>query len=340
HQDVDVLAGALAKGRELVADVGEHVAVGIQLGAVAAAAGEARRVLVGLVDVEDHRIGLERRPALLAHLLAEVHHVLQRLEPWDLHGLPARDPVGAAVRPVDAHALAHGPAEQLVDRYAERARLDVEQRGLDGRDRLLHDAARGLAPHGVEQGDDGLPGPRVLADDQWDQAVDDGGDAEAAEGLVVLAPAHEAVVRDDLEEVEVAIAGVGVQVLDSFDLHAGLLAGCWRTPASLTSVPQPGPVGRIRWRSVMGGGPGYRSTRMSTSRPTPSRNAASSSRSAPMMRRSALSEGTSGLGRAKPGMCGRGAPSSNRKMLALRAVKPFATTSLPWATTSARERIG
>src|SRR5260370_738460 len=128
----------------------------------------------GTFVVAGHGMGLESRPALLARPLAEVHHVLQRLEPWDLHSLPARDPVGAAVGPVDAHALAHGPAEQLVDRHAEGARLDVEQGVLDGRDRLLHDAARGLAPHGVEQGDDGLPGPRVLADDQGDQAVEIG----------------------------------------------------------------------------------------------------------------------------------------------------------------------
>ncbi len=63
---------------------------------------------------------------------------------------------------------------------------------------------------------------RVLADHERGKALDGGGDAGAAERLVVLAPAHPPVVGGDLEEVEVALAGVRVQRVEARDLHAGL----------------------------------------------------------------------------------------------------------------------
>src|SRR5438128_2179091 len=112
------------------------------------------------------------------------------------------------------------PAHQLVDGNAEGARLDVEQRVLDGGDRLLDDAARRLPAHRVEGRDDRFARARVSADHEWHQPVDGRADAETAERLVGLAPAHDAVVGGDLEKVERALAGVGVQVLETSDLHA------------------------------------------------------------------------------------------------------------------------
>src|SRR2546428_7751280 len=118
--------------------------------------------------------------------------------------------------------LALGPPEQLVHGNAERRGLRVEQHVLDGGDGLLDHAARRLPAHGVERGDDGLAGARILADHQRRQAVDGRADADAAEGLVVLAPADDAVIGGELEEVERALAGVGVQVLETRDLHPAL----------------------------------------------------------------------------------------------------------------------
>ena len=53
------------------------------------------------------------------------------------------------MRPVEPDALAHRAAQQLVDRDAERLRLDVEERVLDRADRLLDHAAARLAAERV-----------------------------------------------------------------------------------------------------------------------------------------------------------------------------------------------
>src|SRR5229473_1117970 len=63
------------------------------------------------------------------------------------------------------------------------------------------------------------PGTRVRADERGREPGDGRGNADAAEGLVVLAPAHEALVGADLEEVEVAPPSVGMQRFDRGDLH-------------------------------------------------------------------------------------------------------------------------
>src|SRR5262249_16945709 len=124
-----------------------------------------------------------------------------------------------AVRPVDADAIADRTAEELVHRDAEGARLDVEQRVLDGPDGLLDEAAGGLAAQRVHQGDVGLPRPRVLPHEDRGALGDHPGHAGAAERLVVLAPAGDALVGADLEEIVVAPAHVGVQGVDPGDLH-------------------------------------------------------------------------------------------------------------------------
>ena len=126
------------------------------------------------------------------------------------------------MRPVEPEPLALGSAEQLVHRDAEGARLRVEQRVLDGGDGLLDHPAGRLPAHGVERGDDGLAGARVPADHEGGQAVDGRGDAGATERLVVLTPADDAVIGGELEEVEDALAGIGVQVLEARHLHAAL----------------------------------------------------------------------------------------------------------------------
>ena len=218
HEDVDVRAGALTKRGELLPERPQDVAIGVQLGE-AAPAREAGRVQVRVL-AEDEHVGLERGEAALAYFLAGVHHVLERPQRRDLHRVRPGEPIRAAVRPVETDALAHRPAQHGVHGQAERLRLDVEQRVLDGADRLLDDAAAGLPPDRVEQGDDCLVRRRILADDLRREAVDHGGHAEAAERFVVLAPADQALVGADFQEIEVTLAGVRVQMLDLRDLHA------------------------------------------------------------------------------------------------------------------------
>ena len=110
---------------------------------------EARLVHVGRVEVEAEDVGLERLEAALLHVLAELHHVVERAHRLDAHHLGIAEAVAAAMRPVERQAVAHRPAEQLVDRNAQRLGLDVEQRVLDRGHRLLVDAARRLARDGV-----------------------------------------------------------------------------------------------------------------------------------------------------------------------------------------------
>jgi uncharacterized protein (TIGR02117 family) len=141
-------------------------------------------------------IGLERGVALGHHLAPELHDVVERAHWRQVHLLGAAHPVGRAVRPVEADALAHRAAEERVDRHPESAGRHIEESVLDG-----------------------LPGAGILADQGRGELGDDRGNSGAAEGLVVLAPAHDPLVRADLEEIEVAPSRVGMKRLHPGDLH-------------------------------------------------------------------------------------------------------------------------
>jgi hypothetical protein len=123
------------------------------------------------------------------------------------------------MRPVERQAIAYRPAEQCVDRNAQRLGLDVEQGVLDRRHRLLVHTARRLAGDGVLRGHDAFDRPRVLADQALRHAPDHGGEARAAVAFVIFRPADQAVIGGDLEERKVTPAGVTVQILDLDDLH-------------------------------------------------------------------------------------------------------------------------
>ena len=212
-QDVDVGPRPLAEGRQLITDRGEHVALGVQLRKVVAA-GEARRVQARIV-VEQEHVGLERGVALGDHFPAGGDDVVERAQRRDLHGLRPGQAIGAAVRPVEADALAHRAAEQRVDRHAQRLRFDVQERVLDRADRLLDHAAARLTADRVEQRDHRLVGSRVHADDRGREVLDRGRHALAAERLVVLAPADQPLIGADLEEIEAARSRVGVKAFES-----------------------------------------------------------------------------------------------------------------------------
>src|SRR5690606_15459941 len=100
---------------------------------------------------------------------------------------------------------------------------------LDRADRLLDHAPARLAAERIEQSDDRLVSPRVLADDRRREVLDRGRHALAAERFVVLAPADQPLVGADLEEIEVPMPGIGVQALEPGDLHglASLPTLCW-----------------------------------------------------------------------------------------------------------------
>ena len=98
-----------------------------------------------IVGAERQRIGLERLEAGGLHLGAELLDVVERADrlhaEFLLEEVLAPDAEAAAMRPVKIDAVAERPAEQLVDRHAERLGLDVEAGVLDRRDRFVVDAA-------------------------------------------------------------------------------------------------------------------------------------------------------------------------------------------------------
>ena len=119
------------------------------------------------------------------------------------------------MRPVDPEPVAHLAAEQLVARHAERLGLGVEERVLDGAERL-GDHAAGAGPGGaVEVGIDALVLADRLADDARGQPMDHGADAGRAEALRELAPADDAAVGGELDEMVVAPARIAAERLDA-----------------------------------------------------------------------------------------------------------------------------
>ena len=138
----------------------------------------------------------------LRHFFADLGHVVVGADRRRADDVGIAHAVGAAMRPVDGNAVAQLAAEQLVHRHAQRLALDVEQRVLDGRDRLAHHAAARLRRLGGEHGIDQLDLHRVHADHVGHQRLDHAGEAGAAEALVELRPADDAVLGRDLEERE------------------------------------------------------------------------------------------------------------------------------------------
>src|SRR5712691_11175073 len=95
-------------------------------------------------------------------------------------------PIGAAMRPVEEEPVADRPAEQLIDRDAQGLCLDVDERILDGADRLGIEPAGRLPRCGVEQRRDALHGPRVLTDETLAEPLDNAAEALRAITLHVF----------------------------------------------------------------------------------------------------------------------------------------------------------
>ena len=172
----------------------------------------------------------------------------RRLEPVGMIDAPGR-----AVRPVDPDAVADLAAEQVVAGHAERLGLDVEQRVLDGAERQRHHAAGGRPRRGKQFGVDPLVLVSVLADHARREPLDRRGHAGRAKSLVILAPADDAVLGHDLDEVVVPPAGVAGKRLDASDLGGffhgfparGLLL-CWLITTTDRQARQSGKA-RLVW---------------------------------------------------------------------------------------------
>ncbi len=136
--------------------------LGRAVGGVDAGA-EAGEVDVGRL-ARDHDVGLERVEAARHHFPAERGDVVVGAQRRRAEHLPHARAGGAAVRPVQRHAIAQRAAEQLVDRHAQRLGLDVPQRQLDAGHGLVRDAAQVL-PRGAQHVPvQALDRPRILAD--------------------------------------------------------------------------------------------------------------------------------------------------------------------------------
>jgi len=103
--------------------------------------------------------------------------------------------VGAAVRPVQAEPIADGPAEHFGYGHAEGFCLHVNERILDGRDRLLDKAAWRLTRARIEVRGDELTGRGSWPNQYLGKLHDDDGQPFGAVALVVLRPADESRVR-------------------------------------------------------------------------------------------------------------------------------------------------
>ncbi len=127
---------------------------------------------------------------------------------------------GPAVRPVEADPISKGSAKQLVDGDTERLCLEVPQRQFDPGDPLVGHAAEVRARDAIHVPVQPLYGSRVLADQHLLVIADRGGDAARVAPIAALAPAHQAILRLDLDEGPCSPASITLKRLDPPDLHS------------------------------------------------------------------------------------------------------------------------
>jgi hypothetical protein len=215
------------------AQVAQHGAVDVDLRLERGAEAGPPALRVPPARLVEEDVGLERGEALLAHLPP---HGLDAVEVGDGGLVPGRmiDAPGGAVRPVHPEPVAHLAAEQLVAGHAEAPGLGVEQRVLDGAQRLADDAA-GAGPGGaVKVGVDALVLAHRLADDPRRQPLDHRPDAGRAEPFRELAPTDDGAVGAELHELVVAPARIAGERLHARDLHAFSLGEEVSDPLGLT----------------------------------------------------------------------------------------------------------
>ena len=234
QQDVHVIARAFAEGVQVAAQFAHGVAFDVALRRVRRAepGRETAHAAAARHGAEVEDVGLERREAALAHLLAERLHAVQVRDGGRIVVRPGDAP-SAAVRPVDAHGVAHLAAKQIVARHAEGLGLGVQERVLDGANAHRHHAGHGLPGAGVQALVDALDVVYALAHHHRREFLHHRGDADGALVLVVFAPAHHAVFGGEFHEVVVAPTRVAMASFDGAYLHGGFKR-LWETRSNHT----------------------------------------------------------------------------------------------------------
>src|SRR5215211_656817 len=129
------------------------------------------------------------------------------------------DAPARTVRPVDGNDIPLLPAKQIVDGHAQGLGFGVQQRVLDGTERLSAQSVRSWSRGGRKGGVETLMVVYCLADKSVSIALDDGREPGGPEGLVEFAPADDPVVGDELEKVIVTPSGIAGQRFDPLDFH-------------------------------------------------------------------------------------------------------------------------
>ena len=217
EQDVDVGPRAVADRLQMHAQVAQHGAVDVQLGMERRA--EARPPAARLAVLVDEDVGLERAEALLAHLAADR---LDAVEIGDGRLVVGRmiDAPGRAVRPVH-RGCGRGSCRRAARSRARpapwpwRRAARSRWRPWPGPPRRRRPAAsRSRARHRCARAGRPSARPRGCASRSITAA-----DAGRAEALVELAPADDAGIGRQLDEMVVAPARIADQRLDGRHLH-------------------------------------------------------------------------------------------------------------------------
>src|SRR5262249_5182077 len=140
EQQAHLRPAALAQRLQVRADVAENRAVDVELRLERRAEAGPPALRVAAARLVEEDVGLARAATLRARFPC---NRLDAVEIGDGRLVPGGviDAPGGAVRPVDPELIAYLAPEELVAGHAERLGLGVEQRILDGAERLADHAA-------------------------------------------------------------------------------------------------------------------------------------------------------------------------------------------------------
>jgi len=110
EEELDVLAGALAKARKLLVKFFLNPEGRVEFGA-AGRTNKAGHVELRAGTLKQKNVVLERGEAAITHVLAELADVVEGADRGEAHLFRVVQTVGVAVRPIEAEAIADGPAE-------------------------------------------------------------------------------------------------------------------------------------------------------------------------------------------------------------------------------------
>lgn len=164
-------------------------------------------------------IGLQRGEAFLTHFRP---HRLHPVQIGDLRRVIFRmiDAPGAAMRPVNANAVAHLAAQQLIAGHPHALRLGIKHRIFDRPQAFRDHAAGRRAGQRVHQREKPFMVVRRLTNDLRAHRLDHLRHAGRAEPFVKFAPANNPAFRCHLDEVIVPPARIAMPRFNFCDFHA------------------------------------------------------------------------------------------------------------------------